>query len=245
MQNKAIWVASKYECHNNKWRASRDRQQVSIGSRLISDITANWYAHCIPQYVKGSLLDLGCGQVPFFGMYRDYISDNICVDWGGSPHGNIYLDMEHDLTQPLPFVDNSFDTIILSDVLEHIAEPMSLFSEMYRVLNKGGKIIINVPFFYCMHECPHDYYRYTEFALKRFAEKSNFKVILLETSGGSIEIFSDLFAKHIQFLPIIGNFFANLAQGISFLISKTKLGSYIKKNTDKAFPFGYFLVLEK
>ena len=128
MQNIDSWKPSKYEYHNNTWKASRNVKQVSIGSRLVSDISADWYARTIPKYVKGSLLDLGCGQVPFFGMYKNYIYNNVCVDWSGSPHSNIHLDIEHDLLKPLPFENNTFDTVILSDVLEHIAEPFFLFN---------------------------------------------------------------------------------------------------------------------
>lgn len=245
MQNKNYWMPSKYEYNKGKWRASRNIQQVSIGSRLVSDITATWYANNIPHYTKGKLLDLGCGRVPFFGMYQAYISENICVDWGNSFHKNNYLDIEYDLTQKLPFDDCTFDTIILSDVLEHIPEPPALFNEIYRLLKKEGKLILNVPFFYCLHECPHDYYRYTEFALFRFAEQNNLKIIKIDTAGGSIEILADILAKHLQFLPIIGKFFAIFIQTITYWISKTAVGQSVKNKTAKAFPLGYFLVLEK
>jgi SAM-dependent methyltransferase len=40
------------------------------------------------------------------------------------------LDFECDLTKPLPFADGEFDTIILSDVLEHVPQPERLWSEI-------------------------------------------------------------------------------------------------------------------
>lgn len=43
MQNKNKWVVSKYDCNQGKWRASRDSQQVAVGSRLVADIKAAWY----------------------------------------------------------------------------------------------------------------------------------------------------------------------------------------------------------
>ena len=57
-----------------------------------------------------------------------------------------------------------------------------------RVLRPGGKLLLCVPFFYWIHEEPHDYYRYTEFALARFCELSELKIICLEAYGGLPEV---------------------------------------------------------
>ena len=45
----------------------------------------------------------------------------------------------------LPFDDNTADTIIVNDAMEHVANPEKTLSEMLRVLKKGGKIYINFP----------------------------------------------------------------------------------------------------
>lgn len=45
----------------------------------------------------------------------------------------------------LPFKNNSFDTIICVDVLEHVKEDNKLISEIHRVLKINGRIIITVP----------------------------------------------------------------------------------------------------
>ena len=45
----------------------------------------------------GYLLDLGCGKVPLYLIYKSHITDSICVDWGNSLHGNDYIDSECDL----------------------------------------------------------------------------------------------------------------------------------------------------
>jgi SAM-dependent methyltransferase len=245
LKNKNNWKPNKYVPFRGKWRASRDPQQVAVGSRLVADITAEWYASLLPEYARGKLLDLGCGHVPLFGMYEPYIADNLCVDWGGSFHQNTYLDLEHDLTQTLPFDEGVFDTVILSDVLEHIAEPARLWGEMARVLKPGGRLILNVPFFYCLHELPHDYYRYTRFALQRFAEQAGLKVLLLEASGGSVEVWADMFAKHLQFVPLIGRGVAAFVQWGASLLRKTRLGRRLGQTTAQAFPLGYFMVAEK
>ena len=141
MKNQDIWQPSKYVYRKRKLVSSRDRKEVSVGSRLMADLIAGFYDKNLHQYARGKLLDLGCGKVPLFIAYREYVTDNICVDWENTTHKAEYLDFEFDLTKVLPFVDEEFDTIILSDVLEHIPQPEHLWKEMARILSIDGKII--------------------------------------------------------------------------------------------------------
>jgi SAM-dependent methyltransferase len=147
MQNQEEWKPSRFVYKGGKLSASRDGAEVSLSSRLIVDIVAGFYDRNLKQHARGRLLDLGCGKVPLYATYRELVTDAICVDWGNTEHKNRHLDRELDLTNNLPFRDDEFDTIILSDVLEHIPVPEHLWKEMARILSKNGKIIMNVPFF--------------------------------------------------------------------------------------------------
>jgi len=53
----------------------------------------------------------------------------------------IQVDMEN----PLPFDNEIFDTVICLEGIEHILHPEILFSELSRVLKKGGLLIISTP----------------------------------------------------------------------------------------------------
>jgi SAM-dependent methyltransferase len=245
MKNRDKWQPSKYVYKKGKLIASRDRKEVGVGSRLIADLIAQFYDKTLRKYAKGKLLDLGCGKVPLFIAYKAYITDNICVDWEKGSHKNEYVDFECDLTKVLSFKDEEFDTIILSDVLEHIPQPEYLWKEMYRMLSINGMIIMNVPFFYYLHEQPYDYYRYTKFALQRFVENSGLNLVQLTPIGGTPEILADIFAKHIQFFPLIGKSLAIVIQYITELFVKTTLGKKLSEKTAQAFPLGYFLIAEK
>ena len=152
--------------------ASHDAAMLGIGSRLVADRVAACYGEYLPRHARGRLADLGCGSVPLYGSYRTLVSSVTCVDWAHSPHARRHINVEADLGAVLPFADASFDTLILSDVLEHVAEPERLWREMARLLAPGGHAFVNVPFLYGIHEAPHDYYRYTEFALRRLAERA-------------------------------------------------------------------------
>lgn len=48
----------------------------------------------------------------------------------------------------LPYTDRSFDIIICNHVLEHVGDESRALSELYRVLKKGGKAILQVPVSY-------------------------------------------------------------------------------------------------
>ena len=66
-------------------------------------------------------------------------ADRPTIDWSDSLHGTNYLDDECDLTKDLLFADGSFDSILLSGVLEHIPTPERLWREMARYSNQAAK----------------------------------------------------------------------------------------------------------
>lgn len=246
MKNAHTWVPTKF-IFNKKRRltSSRDFNEVGAGSRLMATMVAEHYDKYLKQFCKGKLLDLGCGKVPLYAAYKDYITDSTCVDWSNSFHKNEHLDYECDLTKELPFSDNMFDTIILSDVLEHIPNPENLWKEISRILTKDGVLFLNVPFFYQLHERPYDYYRYTEFMLKRFAEANEFEILVLTATGGSCEVMADFLSKHFRFIPVIGNPLSLLIQKLVYWFGKTKFGMKVSDKTSEGFPYGYFLVARK
>jgi len=210
------------------------------------DLVASSYQTHVKSHCHGRLLDLGCGKVPFYSLYREYVSETICVDWSKSLHGNDHLDAECDLTKELPFADRSFDTILLSDVLEHIPTPERLWHEMARLLKPGGKLLLNVPFFYWLHEEPNDFYRYTKHALRCFAEATGFEVILIKEVGGAPEIVVDIISKFISLrLGPIGKWTAGVVQTVCRELVASRLGKRVSEVTAKSFPIGYFMIARR
>jgi len=244
LRNAASWTPSKFVKGPRGWQASRDTAAVSVYSRLSADRVAAFYARILPLHVKGHLLDLGCGTVPLYGAYRDLAAEVTCVDWGRSPHEVSHIDVEHDLTKPLPFEDERFDTIILSDVLEHLPEPQALWSEMARVLAPGGKIILNVPFLYWLHETPFDFHRYTEFALRRFAERCGLEVLELQPIGGAPEVVADIIAKSVIHYRQ-GRRLAEWVQRLCGAFVRRGLGARMSARTAARMPLGYGMVAQR
>lgn len=60
------------------------------------------------------------------------------------------------------YKSNSYDFVILDQVLEHVADPKAALKEVYRILKKGGWLILTTPFLVQIHPAPHDYWRFTK-----------------------------------------------------------------------------------
>jgi SAM-dependent methyltransferase len=244
MRDPGSWQPSKFVYRRGKLIASRDSAEVAVSSRLMVDQVARCYDANLRRHAKGRLVDLGCGTVPLYRAYADFVTDVTCVDLGGTAHAR-HLDAECDLNEPLPFADQSFDTIVLSDVLEHIARPELLWAEMARILASGGEILVNVPFYYWIHAGPYDFYRYTEFALRRFVESAGLELIQLDAIGGAPEVLADIVAKTFAAVPLVGRPVAVAVQWTAQTVSSTRIGERISSVTSKTMPFGYFLIARK
>jgi SAM-dependent methyltransferase len=91
------------------------------------------------------LLDVGCGT----GWMAEHFSDYTGID--GSPEAVAAAQakgrsiLQGDVNQPLPFEDATFDGVVLKDLLEHVADPVSVVRETHRVLKAGGVVFASSP----------------------------------------------------------------------------------------------------
>jgi ubiquinone/menaquinone biosynthesis C-methylase UbiE len=124
----------------------------------------------------------------------------------------------------LPFKDNTFDTVISFEVLEHIPKHTEdkMFSELYRVLKPGGHLFLSTQhrnFFSTVLDPAWwliGHRHYTQNAIKEFAKNSGFKINQLYIKGGFYTIFGILnmyISKWIFHRPPLNN---------SFFIAKTE-----------------------
>lgn len=195
MKNEASWIETLVTYHNEKLIINE--QYISNRSLLVAEQGVKAYEKIIRQYSQGILLDLGCGTVPYYKIYKEQVDEIICIDWVNSHHENIHLDYNADLNKGIPLHDNSVDTILLTDVLEHISKPHILIEEISRVLRNGGKLILGVPFMYWLHEVPFDFHRYTKYQLVELCENNSLNILFLEEVGGALTIISDIIAKNL------------------------------------------------
>lgn len=240
MRNVEAWVQSKFERDTRgRWRASR--REVPFTSRLMVDIVAAAYAEAIEAHATGRLADLGCGKAPLYGMYRAKASEVVCVDWPSSLHGAQHVDTFADLNGPLALESDSYDTIVATDVIEHLHTPEALFASAARALKSGGKLIVGVPFLYWVHEAPYDFHRYTRFALEKLAADAGLAIVSLAPFAGAPEVISDIATKALSGRPRLARIVYGTTRALLALRAVKKLSA----STREVLPLGYILVAQK
>lgn len=181
--------------------------------------------------LNGRLLDFGCGSKPYkkFFIVNEYIGVDFVNE--GHPHDNEQIDVYYD-GKTIPFPDNSFDSILCSEVFEHIFNLPQILVELNRVLKHGGRILITCPFVWKEHELPHDYARYTLFALKDLLKKNGFIIQTAEKSGNFIQVISQLIVLYffdtgyskVEKIPVVKQIFEFL-----FIFLPNLFGSIMDK----------------
>jgi SAM-dependent methyltransferase len=133
---------------------------------------------------EGSLvLDAGAGEGfwRYLFIHCEYYTQDLGV--GESEWDYSKIDYKCDINN-IPVENNKFDVILLTEVLEHLPEPLLALKELNRILKKEGLLYLTVPQGWREHEVPYDFFRYTSFGLKYLFNLSNFEVVNIERRGG-------------------------------------------------------------
>lgn len=128
------------------------------------------------------VLDAGAGLAPFRDLFAHVTYE--MADFA-QVRGKKYptLDYICDLTE-IPVPDSSYDLVLCTQVLEHVPDPPAVLREFRRVLRPGGQVWLSAPLFYAEHEQPYDYHRFTQFAWRRMARETGFRVKELDWLEG-------------------------------------------------------------
>jgi SAM-dependent methyltransferase len=132
-------------------------------------------------HVRGRLLDVGCGNKPYEAMFRDRVETHLGCDLVQSSDRRV--DVRCPATE-LPFRDGSFDTVLATQVVEHVADPARMVAEAARVLRPGGVLVLSGPMYWPLHEEPHDYFRFTRHGFRRLVEEAGLRVREVRANGG-------------------------------------------------------------
>jgi SAM-dependent methyltransferase len=125
--------------------------------------------------LRGRLLDVGCGIGDMISFHQDSVGVDInqrTVDYCRQRGAEAYV-MEPDR---LPFAESTFDSLLLDNVLEHIAEPEPLLAEARRVLRPGGRLLVGVPGQRGWDSDPDHKVHYDEAALVTRMAASGFRI---------------------------------------------------------------------
>jgi len=160
----------------------------------------------IPKNVN-SILDIGCGNgwvaKEFLPKGKQVYSLDISVTnpavvkklYTSPKHFAVTADSFH-----LPFNDDSFDCVIASEIIEHVFDPSRFIKELFRVVKKGGSLIITTPYkekiiyYLCIHcnqKTPANahIYSFDEKKLESLYSGNDLESFKFETFGNKFLIF--------------------------------------------------------
>ena len=126
-----------------------------LENAMISKGTSTDYVYrltlklCDTLGMHGDLLEFGAGtgQLANKLVEINYPGTITCTDIMSRPD-NVAESVQWvqgDLNHPLPVADESFDTIISTEVIEHLENPRFVFREFYRLLRPKGNLIVTTP----------------------------------------------------------------------------------------------------
>lgn len=118
----------------------------------------------LPAGIK--ILDAGAGQLANkkFCAHLDYVSQDFCQYNGQGDSVGLQtqewdtskIDIVSDIAH-IPEPDASYDAILCSEVLEHVADPAIVLQELARLLKPGGTLILTAPYCSLTHFAPYHF----------------------------------------------------------------------------------------
>lgn len=144
------------------------------------------------------VLDAGAGRGPYRHMFAHAAYE--AADFAQLSTAYTPLDYVCSLID-IPVEDERFDRVLFNQVLEHMDEPVVVMAELFRVLKPGGQILCTCPLFYEEHQIPHDYFRYTQFALHKLFADAGFTEVRVEWLEGYFGTVAHQFHQMHRWLP--------------------------------------------
>jgi ubiquinone/menaquinone biosynthesis C-methylase UbiE len=205
-----------------------------------------------------SLLDAGAGESQYkkYCAHLKYTSQDFGqYDGKGNDAGfqtatwdNSKIDIQSDISS-IPVPDHSFDTILCTEVFEHIPYPDQAIKEFSRILKPGGKLITTAPFCSMTHFAP--YHFSTGFNIYWYQEvfkKYGFTMVSFERNGN----YFDYVNQELVRLPSMLKKYSKLSYAgyllfilIAPLVWILSGLSYLTKDSETLMCFGYHVTAQK
>lgn len=154
------------------WRSSREESTRFRRAAALARVPAG-----------ARVLDIGARE----GGLRKYLPED--VKYQGidiAPEFASESVLTLDISEGIPFPDQSYDAVFCIEVLEHVPNPFAAFGEIHRVLRDGGVLIVSVPNPYHLKEIVWNVFRtpdrqghiysWTRQAMTKLAEMNGFRI---------------------------------------------------------------------
>ena len=171
----------------------------------------------------------------FFGGKSKFVLSNIYNNYKSKNY------IKLDLTKRLKIKNNTFDNIVIFNVLEHLPSTDKVFKEIDRILKNKGNLIGSTPFIYQIHGAPNDYLRFTkDFFYKKFNKKKYKNFTIKPLGNGPFFASYGLISPYLKFFPIIKEIIILTC----YLLDKF-IQLFVKTNLVEIYPIGYLFIIKK
>jgi SAM-dependent methyltransferase len=127
----------------------------------------------VARYLRGHLLDAGCGTRDVSGFLRNHGVTRITRYDIASDDPDVVIGP----LEAMPFAAATFDCVLCNAVLEHVASAEESIRELARVVKPEGYIVVAVPFLQPFHAAPTDFRRYTADGLADLGSRAGLDVV--------------------------------------------------------------------
>lgn len=157
-----------------------------------------WVIRQIKSLQPGTLiLDAGAGEAPYkkYTGHLNYVSQDFNkYDGQGNKKGmqtgewsQNNISIVSDISD-IPVSTEYFDSILCTEVLEHVPDPVKVLSEFQRILKPGGNLIITVPFASLTHFAPYHFFSgFNTWFFEKHLNDFGFECIEIHKNGSWFE----------------------------------------------------------
>lgn len=175
-----------------------DRSLDSLHYSLRRYFVDEFHFRHVPGLKPGSLvLDLGGNKILKRGAFdiERYGLRVVYANLSPVKRPDVQADAAH-----IPFKDGSFQSVVCSELLEHVPHPPAVLDEIHRVLAGGGTLLLCVPFLYPIHGDPGDYGRYTDSYWREVVGTTGFDIMAVERQGAYWSVLSDMLRELVIYM---------------------------------------------
>jgi SAM-dependent methyltransferase len=142
----------------------------------------------LTKYISGNTLDFGAGTAKYRDLIKPLTGTYTTFDMMPGEH----IDVVGDALNP-PFKEAEFDTVISTQVLEHVEKPWIVVKQIGRLLRPEGLCIMTAPFLVPYHADPHDFFRYTRPGIESLFTNEGFSIVESGTYGNTPALLAEMF----------------------------------------------------
>ena len=214
-----------------RWHGRREQRFASYVPALPdSQLTRIVHAYQALPNDRRSVLDVGGGSGRWRGLLgnpADYtIADVVAPET---------LSLDPDMTYvvgdalSLPFAAETFDLVLMIEVLQHLPEPARALAEARRVLAPGGVLVATARQAWRTHGSPNDYFRFTRYGLEQLLGTSRLRAAHLIPLGGPASVVTVALENNLPVLtkPVVKQLVSHQLWRLAALLDRTAFGGNV------------------